>query len=291
LEKRSLCIRLVLPKGQRAGGTLPHTFLCDLLQPFLDRVIQGCADFYIETAADKSQSKRFPSHFSELHANAAENALAGFENHSPGLRLLFKSAPFRSESIGIGTIDPGVMLQDTVSGRAAIAVQTAGCFSSGLVTAQAGTAVAGHNTAAVVARQQKLAQFGGIEPTHRAGKGFFRPSHRLVGQEPVNAFGGCTPLGESSYELLEGLHGGTCREQLWMRHLAGVGIGFEQRASQREPEPVAVFGIKLTQSKENGIESTRETIYGHITAQLDTELEFNAEAGKQYKFTIQDIGG
>ncbi len=72
-------------KFERSCWAMLDTFRRDLLQPFLNRVVERHRYSDIEASANERKPERFTGHFGELHANAAQNALAGFENHTARL--------------------------------------------------------------------------------------------------------------------------------------------------------------------------------------------------------------
>ena len=110
---------------------MPNAFVSDLLQALLDRMVHRRGDSHIKSSTDKRQAQGLACEFRKLHANAAEDALAGFKNNSTGLQLLLKSAALAPKAAGVRSILFRVMLKQAVPGRAAIAMQTARCFAAG----------------------------------------------------------------------------------------------------------------------------------------------------------------
>jgi hypothetical protein len=92
-----------------------HALGGHLLQTILNGMIERRTNLYIEPSANEGQAKRFSRQLREFDTNPTENAFARFENHTRRLRKLLKGTPFPSKATGFGSVDLGVMLEQTVT--------------------------------------------------------------------------------------------------------------------------------------------------------------------------------
>ncbi len=122
-----------MTKNQRTGRAVFDAFPGDLLQAFLDCVIQRRRNAYVKTATDESQAKRLAGHFSQFDTDPAQNALAGLKDYTARLNELLEPAPFSSKAAGLGSIDLGVMLKQAVARGGAITMQATCRFVLGFL--------------------------------------------------------------------------------------------------------------------------------------------------------------
>ena len=96
----------------------------DFLQPVGEVAAERGGDLDVESPAHERESERFGGLAGDLDADAAEDALARFEQHVTRMEFLAEGAALPGEPAGLGAVDLGVVLQGAVSGSPAIAVET-----------------------------------------------------------------------------------------------------------------------------------------------------------------------
>ena len=102
-------------KGERSGRAAFDAFAGHFLQAALDALVEWRGDADIKTTTDKGQSERLAGQFRQLHANATEDAFAGFEDNSAGLDMLLERAALLAVTAGVGFIKLGVGLERAIA--------------------------------------------------------------------------------------------------------------------------------------------------------------------------------
>jgi hypothetical protein len=255
----------------------------------LDVTVERCRDTNIKTALDECQAQGFRRHFGQLHADAAQDALAGLKDDSARLGLLLERSPLRAEPARIGAIDLRIELKRTIARRPAIAVQATRGFGRRLAASISGADIAWRNHAGQICAFQKRFYLILVEPTHDAGKRFVRPTNAFCDEELVNAAAGHLTFIHRAHELLYRLNRGSRSEHTRRGRLTRVGIGFNQSAGALDAGNVPVFGWPGGQ--QDGIESTTQAFDGHVTPQFDTEFELNSQAFQLGDFGVENFRG
>ena len=280
----------LLEEGQGAGGAVFNAFLGDLLEAVLDGLVEGSGDADIESPADEGEAERFAGHFGEFHADAAQDAFARLEHDAAGLKLLLEGPALGAETVGVGAIGLGVMLEDTVAGGPAVAVHAARRFGDGFLAVVAGAAVARADSGAFAGGAQEIAQLARAEASHDAGEDFLGPASGLAIQEAVNALGSSAAVGHGADQLFGGLHGGTGGEDLRNLRLAGVGVGGDQGSAHWQAERQVLARLDLANGEQDSVKRTRHALQRKLFSESDAEFEFDAEASQQVDFGVQHLG-
>jgi len=200
-ERKLLKRSLLLAKCQRASGAMLDTLGCNLLQTILDSAIERGRHTDVEASSNKRQPQRLGRQFSQLHADATQDAFAGFKDDSTRLVLLLEFAALLPETAGIGTIVLGVRLQGAIPRRPAIAMQAARGFNACLLFGEPGAGITSRNARDRVRGSDERAQFGFVQPPHHAGKRFVGPRYLLAQEKAVNAFGCCFPISHGTHKV------------------------------------------------------------------------------------------